>query len=122
MKADILYVSKISFIDPKEFSGFAIGLQIWNPRKEKFSDDKVPVGFHDTVHPHMIEGKLTEAEDGTVTLVRGDETFIFKPCTLEDYRREYYKLAMGGEKIAKTCQTDEELWAYYRKRLEEDFY
>lgn len=122
MKKDVLYVSKISSIDPENFIGFAIGLQYWNPKKRPLPDDMTQIAFHDTIHPHMILGKLTKAKDGTITLVRENgDTLIFKPCTLEDYRREYYKLAMGGKEIADSCKTDEELWAYYSKRLDEGF-
>lgn len=128
-----LYVTKISFIEPKKFSGFAVNLQIWKHGEHECGPGEVMLAFSDTGRGHMIVGKMTEDKDGTITLVRtfrdedgkptSEDTFIFKLCTLDDYRRTYYKLAGGGKEIAETCTSTEDLWEYYYRNFSKpDFY
>ncbi|MBO6178150.1 MAG: endonuclease/exonuclease/phosphatase family protein [Selenomonadaceae bacterium] len=118
IKKDMLYVCKLPFASSNEFSGFAIGLQIWNPRNDCFGDGMEEIGWHDTVHPHSMVGRISLEKDGAITFVRdnGDKIF-FKPCTLADYRKEYYKLAIEGREIADSCKTDRELWNYYKEHF-----
>jgi hypothetical protein len=116
-----LYVMSTSWHvgEPADFNGLAIDLQEW-------PNDNTPgkrmLAFHDTVRGHMISGKVTEEPDGTVIIQRNEnETFTFKPCTLDMFRRTYYKIAYNGENIATVCTSTDDLWEYYRRRLKEDF-
>lgn len=120
MNPKALYVTKISLINPDRFGGFAIGLQEWPTGQSE--PGEVCIAFHDTVRGHEFSGKLKEDRDGTITLTQKDgHFFVFKPCTIEMFRRTYYKLAHNGEAIAEVCHTTDDLWEYYRRRLTEDF-
>lgn len=107
-----LYIVKIPLEENLE--GLAIQMQRWpkNPRPRA----KTGLAFHDTCRGHFLAGTITEKDDGTIILQRDrkhEDPFIFRPCTLEMYRKKYYKMCGNGEAIAEMCTSTDDLWEYY---------
>ena len=98
---------------PSGAQNLALALQIWEDGS---------LVFHDTCRGHSIHGKITETENGVqVKEDTSGKVFTFKPVTIEAYRRKYKDIAVNGDIIAEECNTTDDLWEYYRRRLREDF-
>ncbi|GHV19593.1 hypothetical protein FACS189425_10290 [Clostridia bacterium] len=68
--------------------------------------------------PHMIEGEVTQ-ENGAGFKFRSDGyspgEWEFKALTLDDFRKKYHKLVIGGEQIARNVNSTEELYDYFNR-------
>ena len=72
--------------------------------------------FYDTDRGHMIRGKATEIKDHSFTFEdRNGDTWELREVTIQEYRHRLAKTVAGGEAIAQTIKTTEDLWAFYRK-------
>ena len=78
--------------------------------------------FYDTNRGHMIHGKLVEEyENGFAFEVSEQEgawvtgLWVFREVTIQDFRQHLCQAVGNGEAIAKTINTTEELWEWYRK-------
>ena len=78
--------------------------------------------FHDTNRGHMFSGKLLQGyEDGFAFEVFEQEgawvngLWVFHKVTLQDFRQHLCHTVGNGEALAKTSNTTEELWEWYRK-------
>ena len=80
------------------------------------TNTKTGLAFHDTCRGHFLAGAITEKDGGTIILQRdrkNEDPFIFRPCTLEMYRKKYYKMCGNGKAIAEMCTSTDDLWEYY---------
>lgn len=78
------------------------------------------LAFHDTCRGHTIEGKITSDNDGNIRVVdknRDGAVWEFTPCTLDMFRRKYKKMVAHGDDIAEVCETTDDLWEWYRRKL-----
>lgn len=69
---------------------------------------------------HMIKGEvLRETEDGFTFRSDGyaPGEWTFKELTILDFKRRYFKIIVGGEEIAHTIKTTEDLHEWYRKEF-----
>ncbi len=69
---------------------------------------------------HMIKGEvLREMEDGFTFRSDGYDPgeWTFKELTILDFKRKYFKIIVGGEEIAHTIKTTEDLHEWYRKEF-----
>ena len=74
------------------------------------------LAFHDTIRGHGIEGKvIKDGEDAFSFLSTGFEPGIweFKALTIEDFRRETFKIVVNGAHLAQTFQSTDELQKWY---------
>lgn len=79
--------------------------------------------FFDTCRGHQVEGHLVDDNDKGFTFwSEGYEPgpWKFKVLTLEDFRREIYKIVVNGKKLAETFQTTEDIYKWYREEYEEE--
>ena len=112
-----LYVRKSDcFPDNEDFGGLALYVEISNTGHENTGEQTL--WFYDTDRWRCFTGVITEKGD-TITMKREDMPYhlVLKVCTLDMFRRKYYKLACGGEKIAEACKTDDDLWTWYRNHF-----
>ncbi|GHU96726.1 hypothetical protein FACS1894208_11720 [Clostridia bacterium] len=68
--------------------------------------------------PHMIEGAIIEeTPDGfkfkSTSYAPGE--WKFKALTIDNFRKEYHKLVIGGAQIAGSVSTTEELYDYFNR-------
>jgi hypothetical protein len=69
---------------------------------------------------HAIPGEvLRETEDGFTFRSTGYNPgeWTFKELTIRDFKRKYFKLVVGGEEMALTIKTTEDLHEWYRKEF-----
>lgn len=107
-----LYIVKIPL--GKDLEGLAIQMQRWPKNPEP--GDETGIAYHSTGRGHFLAGTITEKDDGTIILQRDKKyegPFIFRPCTLEMYRKKYYKMCNNGDAIAEACTSTDDLWEYY---------
>lgn len=103
--------------DPQQrYNGLAMDCQM----NQRDGEDWEELWFFDSIHPHMIEGKIIrETEDGFV--FRSDGAFpgewTFKELTIEEFRRWVYKHVELGEVIAAKIRTTADLHEWYRKKF-----
>lgn len=74
--------------------------------------------FFDTIRGHMIEGEVIEdGEDAFKFRSDGFEPGIweFKRLTIEDFRREVWKIVENGGYITQAIKTTDDLQEWYRK-------
>ncbi len=75
--------------------------------------------YFDTLRGHSFPGKITE--DGEDRFVFESAAgfmpgpWTFKALTIEDFRRETYKIVENGQIIAQTIKTTDDLHEWYRK-------
>lgn len=71
---------------------------------------------------HMIRGEVIDDTEGGFAF-RSDVyvpgRWTFKVLTIDDFRRKYQNLVIGGEAIAKAIKTTEDLHEWYRKNFGE---
>lgn len=79
--------------------------------------------FFDTIRGHMIEGEVVQD---------GDDTFVFesagfkpgcwefKMLTIEDFRRETFKIVGNSGYIIQAIRTTDDLQEWYRKTFGQD--
>ena len=76
--------------------------------------------YYDTIRVHGIEGEVIEdGDDGFKFRSDGFEPGIweFKVLTIEDFRREIYKIVGNGDIIAQTVHTTDDLQQWYRTKF-----
>lgn len=69
---------------------------------------------------HTVPGEvLQEIENGFTFRSDGYNPgeWTFKELTMKDFKRKYFKLVVGGEEIALTIKTTEDLREWYRKEF-----
>lgn len=69
---------------------------------------------------HSIEGEmLRETEKGFTFQSDGYNPgeWMFKELTIQEFKRKYFKTVVGGEEIAHTIKTTEDLHEWYRKEF-----
>ena len=78
--------------------------------------------FYDTNRGHMIHGKLVEEYENGFAFEAFEQEgawvnglWIFREVTIQDFRQHLCQAVGHGEVIAKTINTTEELWEWYRK-------
>ncbi|GHU43918.1 hypothetical protein FACS1894111_10330 [Clostridia bacterium] len=104
-------VYAIKFIGDKDFTSLACHCQLWdNP------DFKGLCYFTPEERTHMIKGEVTK-ESGVGFKFRSDGyapgEWEFKALTLDNFRKEYHKLMIEGEKIAQIVRSTEELYNWF---------
>ena len=78
--------------------------------------------FFDTIRGHMISGEVTEdGEDAFKFRSDGFEPGIweFKALTIEDFRRQTWKIVENSEYIIQAVKTTDDLQEWYRKTFGE---
>ncbi|MGB3972995.1 MAG: hypothetical protein WBL58_02390 [Peptococcia bacterium] len=69
---------------------------------------------------HMIQGEvLRETKDGFIFRSDGVDPgeWTFKELTIKEFKRKFFKKVVGGEVIAHTIKTTEDLHEWYRKEF-----
>lgn len=76
--------------------------------------------YFSTTRGHMIDGEVIQDDENGFSF-RASRTFPgiweFKVLTIEDFRRQVYRIVEDGGVIAQTIQTTEDLHEWYRKRF-----
>lgn len=76
--------------------------------------------FDDTIRGHEIPGKVTaEDENGFTFTSTGymPGEWRFDVLTIEEFRREHYKMVGGGETLAAKIKTTDDLHEWYRREF-----
>ena len=76
--------------------------------------------YHSTIRGHMIDGEVIEdGEDAFKFRSDGFEPGIweFKLLTIEDFRREVWKIVENGGYIIQAIKTTDDLQEWYRKKF-----
>lgn len=79
--------------------------------------------FFSTYRGHGIEGKITkDGEDAFTFVSEGMEPgpWEFKKLTIEEFRRQIWKMTDNGGAIARTIKTTDDLQEWYRKQFGEE--
>lgn len=108
-------VYAIRFADRDKYSGFAMCCQLWNREDFKGLCYLTPPD-----RPHMIEGAVVkETKQGFVYKSNGHAPgeWEFKALTIENFRKQFYKLVIGGEEIVRSVETTEELYEWFNSRF-----
>lgn len=107
IKREALYVHTNPIIGGSEKS-IAIDVQEFSPGV---------LAFHDTCRGHTVEGKITSDDAGNIRVESDNGVWEFTPCTLDMFRRKYKKMVAHGDDIAEVCETTDDLWEWYRRKL-----
>ena len=108
-------VYAIRFTGDTDYTGVAVSCQIWDE-----PDFKGLCFITPPDRPHMISGAVTkETPHGfmykSTGFMPGEWEFQF--LTIENFRKRFYKLVIGGDEIAKSLNTTEELEDWFNSRF-----
>jgi hypothetical protein len=76
--------------------------------------------FFDTVRGHEIPGEvMAEDENGFTFISTGYRPgeWRFDVLTVEEFRRDHYKMVEGGEALAAKIRTTDDLHQWYRREF-----